>query len=115
MSGTFMICCTGATNKSVSCSFLQRGSLLHHFNTSEIENNAQFSNLCLVLKLGYWRQDRILVEGPVLVTTWINWKMHKHLVQDKTPSIKLNSYMSAGSCQLLRDVSNNVIKEENKW
>jgi hypothetical protein len=30
MSGTFIMCCTGATSRSVSCSFLHRGSLLHH-------------------------------------------------------------------------------------
>ena len=29
-SGTFMMCWTGATSKSVSCSFLHLGSLLHH-------------------------------------------------------------------------------------
>lgn len=31
-SGTFMMCWTGATNRSVSCSFLHLGSLLHHWN-----------------------------------------------------------------------------------
>ena len=32
INGTFMICWTGATNKSVNCSFLHLGSRLHHLN-----------------------------------------------------------------------------------
>lgn len=38
MRGTFIMCCTGATKRSVSCSFLQRGSRLHHCrgNTHEL-------------------------------------------------------------------------------
>ena len=47
MSGTFMICCTGATNKSVSCSFLQRRSLLHHFRTHHKMRRKHNSITCI--------------------------------------------------------------------